>query len=397
MPPTDTSRELSRQLESCSLGVTGLSLSDSSAPLALEAQRLTKRFGERTAVDGVSLSLRTGTILGLLGANGAGKTTTLRMLTGLLPADGGEIRYFGRDFREERYVLKRLIGVCTQHDTLDHDLTVRQNLSVYASYFRPRIDNVSARIQELLARFSLTEYADASPSVLSGGFKQRLLIARAVVHSPRLLFLDEPTTGLDPQARIHLWHFIHALRQEGLAVVLTTHYMDEAERLSDELVVMRQGRVALQGTPKAVLGATMGDQVLVIPAGAVLPGALGAFIGSDPVVNQDATHGVTQVLGEWHLPVTPARLAAFRSSFPDVRCYVRPPSLDDLFLRLDVPTTDQTSPAPRPLEAAALTTMDSGGAEKTPRRPINAPPQGSETHGSGKENAHSPSRDGGKS
>ncbi len=393
----DTRREHSRQLESCSVSVTGPSLSDSSAPLALEAQQLTKRFGERTAVDGVSLSLKTGTILGLLGANGAGKTTTLRMLTGLLPADAGEIRYFGRDFREERYALKRLIGVCTQHDTLDHDLTVRQNLSVYASYFRPRIDNVSARIQELLARFSLSEYADASPSVLSGGFKQRLLIARAVVHSPRLLFLDEPTTGLDPQARIHLWHFIYALREEGLAVVLTTHYMDEAERLSDELVVMRQGRVALQGTPKAVLGATMGDQVLVIPAGAVPPGALGAFVGSDPAGNQDATHGVTQVLGEWHLPVTPARLAAFRSGFPDVRCYVRPPSLDDLFLRLDVPTPERTPSAPHPLEAAALTTMDPGGAENTAGRPVSDRPQGSETHGSSKERADSLSHDGGTS
>jgi lipooligosaccharide transport system ATP-binding protein len=164
----------------------------------LEARGLTKSYGDRVVVDHLDLSCQPGTVLGLLGPNGAGKTTTLRMLYGFVPPDDGSIYFAGQRFSENRAEAKRSIGVCTQEDSLDYDFTVAQNLLIYASYFRPRVANLEGRVAELLDRFDLTAYADASPHVLSGGYVRRLLIARSIVHRPSVLFLDEPTTGLDP-------------------------------------------------------------------------------------------------------------------------------------------------------------------------------------------------------
>src|SRR5690606_13876445 len=144
-------------------------------------------------------------------------------------------------------------GVCTQDDTLDGDLTVAQNLRTYAGYFRPRPDDLAGRIEELLERFQLVPYRDQSPETLSGGYKKRLLIARSIVHRPGVLFLDEPTTGLDPRARVDVWELVRAMRAEGMGIILTTHYMDEAERLSDELLVIDAGRSIARGTTRAVL------------------------------------------------------------------------------------------------------------------------------------------------
>ena len=195
----------------------------------LEARGLTKSYGSRMVVDHLDLCCHRGTVLGLLGPNGAGKTTTLRMLYGFVPPDDGSIHYSGQRFDENRAEAKRSIGVCTQEDSLDYDFTVAQNLLIYASYFRPRVANLEGRVAQLLERFDLASYADASPHVLSGGFVRRLLIARSIVHRPSILFLDEPTTGLDPSARLDVWELIDSMRAEGLAIVLTTHYMDEAE------------------------------------------------------------------------------------------------------------------------------------------------------------------------
>src|SRR5262249_43576258 len=207
-------------------------------PPLLEARALVKRLCGRLVVDGVDLVCHAGQVLGLLGPNGAGKTTTLRMLYGFLRPDAGVIRFDGIDVSRDLSRLKRQLGVCTQEDTFDGDFTVRENLEVAATYFRPRPPEVRRRVDELLERFALAAYASDKPEALSAGFRRRLMIARAPGHRPRLLFLDEPTTGLGPQARVAVWDLVNRLRAEGLGIVLTTHYMDEAERLSDALTVL---------------------------------------------------------------------------------------------------------------------------------------------------------------
>ncbi|MEW8304928.1 MAG: ABC transporter ATP-binding protein, partial [Candidatus Thiodiazotropha sp.] len=205
----------------------------------LEARGLVKHFASRRVVDAVDLHCHGGEILGMLGANGAGKTTILRMCYGFLQPDAGEIRIGGINRREDPDGANRLIGVCTQDDTFDTDFTVRDNLLRFGNYFRPRPSAIEERVEQLLGRFDLARHAAAKPETLSGGYRRRLMVARALVHQPRVLFLDEPTTGLDPQARMSVWELVDGLRQEGLGIVLTTHYMDEAERLSDKLLVLK--------------------------------------------------------------------------------------------------------------------------------------------------------------
>ncbi|MGB5268743.1 MAG: ABC transporter ATP-binding protein [Polyangiales bacterium] len=294
----------------------------------LEARALTKSYGDRVVVDHLDLSCRRGTVLGLLGPNGAGKTTTLRMLYGFVPPDEGTIYYDGRRFSEHRAKAKRMIGVSTQDDSLDYDFTVAQNLSIYASYFRPRVENLKGRVDELLDRFDLAPYADASPHVLSGGYVRRLLIARSIVHRPSVLFLDEPTTGLDPSARLDVWELIDAMRAEGLAIVLTTHYMDEAERLSDELLVIHEGRKLVHGEPHRVIDSVLGDHVIIVPRAEPAREAIAAWL-ADRGAEQVAT-----VLGELRVPVSKEDLAALTARFGDATWQVRPPNLDDLFIAL---------------------------------------------------------------
>ena len=294
-------------------------------PLLLEARGLVKHLGGRRVVDGVDLVCRAGEVLGLLGPNGAGKTTTLRMLYGFLRADAGDIRIDGS---EDLTRMKRHVGVCTQNDTFDGDFSVRQNLEIAATYFRPRPERVSERVRELIDRFALGPYAEARPETLSGGFRRRLMMARALVHRPRLLFLDEPTTGLDPQARMAVWDLVDSLRADGLGVVLTTHYMDEAERLSDALTVLSEGKVIARGTPKSVLGDLVGEHVVVVDvkdatAAGVVPWLADRGLGAP-----------AGVLREWHLALRADDLADFARSFPELRYEMRAPTLDDLFLKL---------------------------------------------------------------
>jgi lipooligosaccharide transport system ATP-binding protein len=250
------------------------------------------------------------------------------MLYGFLTPDGGQIRFEGADVREDLEAAKRYIGVCTQDDTFDGDFTVEQNLLVAAEYFRPRPTGLRARVDHLLDRFELRPYARQRPETLSGGYRRRLMLARAVVHTPRLLFLDEPTTGLDPQARIAVWQLVDGLRAEGLAIVLTTHYMDEAERLSDVLTVLARGQVIARGTPKAVLGDSVGEHVVVVPASAVASAAIPPWLASRGL-REPAT-----VLGDWHVALSAEALADFARAFPHLRYEVRSPTLDDLFLKL---------------------------------------------------------------
>jgi lipooligosaccharide transport system ATP-binding protein len=292
----------------------------------LQARGLVKHLGGRRVVDGVELVCAAGQILGLLGPNGAGKTTTLRLLYGFLRPDAGRIHVDGVELGRDLPRAKRSIGVCTQDDTFDGDFTVEQNLSFAGSYFRPRPPELGRRVAELLERFDLRQYARHKPETLSGGYRRRLMIARAIVHRPRLLFLDEPTTGLDPQARMGVWDLVDGLRTEGLGIILTTHYMDEAERLSDVLTVLARGRVVAHGTAKAVLGDLVGEHVVVVDAGA--RGEVTAWL---------ARHGRGEpatVLGAWHLPLSVDELADFARAFPALRYEVRVPTLDDLFLKL---------------------------------------------------------------
>lgn len=299
----------------------------SAAPL-LDVRGLVKHLGGKPVVNGVDLACRAGEVIGLLGPNGAGKTTTLRMCYGFLRPEAGSVRIAGHDLATDGDRARRALGVCTQDDTFDADFTVRGNLEQTARYYRPKIENLAARIDTLLAQFGLTEYADHKPQMLSGGFKRRLLIARAVVHSPQVVFLDEPTTGLDPQARMAVWELVATLRAAGLAVVLTTHYMDEAERLSDRLVLLQDGKVRATGAPRELLGDVVGEHVVIVASAA--PGAAGV----EPWLR---ARGETpsKILDDWHLALDAPGLAAFVAAFPGLRYEVRPPNLDDLFLALE--------------------------------------------------------------
>jgi lipooligosaccharide transport system ATP-binding protein len=294
----------------------------------LEARALVKRLGGRPVVDGVDLVCRPGQVHGLLGPNGAGKTTTLRMLYGFLSPEAGTIRFDGADVTADLAPARRFIGVCTQDDTFDGDFTVEQNLLMAGEYFRPRPPALRERVGELLDRFDLRPYARQRPEALSGGYRRRLMLARAVVHRPRLLFLDEPTTGLDPQARVTVWQLVDGLRAEGLGVVLTTHYMEEAERLSDVLTVLARGRVVAHGAPRALLGDLVGEHVVVVAAEPAVTAALAPWL---------AARGLGQpasVLGAWHVALSAEALADFARAFPALRYEVRGPTLDDLFLKL---------------------------------------------------------------
>ncbi len=218
-------------------------------PSLILARGLTKTFGEFTAVDAIDVDVRRGEAFGFLGPNGAGKSSTMRMIACVSPSDGGTLRVLGLDPAKDGSAIRARIGVVPQDDSLDTELTVRENLLIYGRYFGLPWAAVRERADELLAFVQLTERAGAKVESLSGGMKRRLTIARSLVNNPELLLLDEPTTGLDPQARHVVWDRLFRLKQSGVTLVLTTHYMDEAEQLCDRLVVMDKGRIAAQGSP----------------------------------------------------------------------------------------------------------------------------------------------------
>ena len=213
---------------------------------AVVASGLVKRYGEIVAVDGVDFRVRAGECFGFLGPNGAGKTTTMKMIYGLASVDAGELSVLGLDVRRQRREVKARIGVVPQEQNLDRELTVREQLEVQTLYFGLPPDG---RVDELLDFSLLRERADGRPAELSGGMKRRLLIARALVNRPELVVLDEPTTGLDPQARLAVWGLLDRLRSEGVTLIVTTHYMEEAERICDRLVIMDGGRIVTEGAP----------------------------------------------------------------------------------------------------------------------------------------------------
>jgi lipooligosaccharide transport system ATP-binding protein len=225
-----------------------------SEPAALiRARGLTKVFGARTAVAGINFEVRDGEFFGFLGPNGAGKTTTMRMLAGVSPRTSGTLEIFGQDPDLHGSEIRGQIGVVHQQETLDMELTVRENLLVFGRFFGMDRAAIATRADELLELFQLSDRAKDQVEPLSGGMKRRLSIARSLIASPRILMLDEPTTGLDPQARHLLWDALQRLKRGGTTIVLTTHYMDEAEQLCDRLVVMDQAKIVAEGSPRQLI------------------------------------------------------------------------------------------------------------------------------------------------
>ena len=223
-------------------------------PTALiRARGLTKAFGARTAVAGIDFDVRDGEFFGFLGPNGAGKTTTMRMIAGVSPRTSGTLEIFGQDPDLHGSEIRGQIGVVHQQETLDMELTVRENLLVFGRFFGMDRASIATRADELLELFQLSDRAKDQVEPLSGGMKRRLSIARSLIASPRILMLDEPTTGLDPQARHLLWDALQRLKRGGTTIVLTTHYMDEAEQLCDRLVVMDQAKIVAEGSPRQLI------------------------------------------------------------------------------------------------------------------------------------------------
>jgi lipooligosaccharide transport system ATP-binding protein len=238
--------------------VTGVAEHD----ILIRARGLTKKFGEFTAVAGIDFELSRGEVFGFLGPNGAGKSSTMRMIGCVSPPSGGELSILGMDPVRNGPAIRARLGVVPQEDTLDIDLTVRENLLIYGRYFGLRRDVIKERTARLLDFVQLSERADDQVEPLSGGMKRRLTIARSLISEPDILLLDEPTTGLDPQARHVVWDRLYRLKQQGVTLVLTTHYMDEAEQLCDRLVVMDAGKIAAEGSPRELITRYCTSEVL---------------------------------------------------------------------------------------------------------------------------------------
>lgn len=235
----------------------------------IRAQGLVKKFGDFTAVDGIDFHVQPGEAFGFLGPNGAGKSSTMRMIGCTSPISGGTLSLFGLDPATQGRQIRKRLGVVPQLDSLDAELTVEENLIIYGRYFDLSRAEARRRAGELLEFVQLTDRAKSRVEPLSGGMKRRVTIARSLINQPDLLLLDEPTTGLDPQARHILWDRLYRLKQQGVTLVLTTHYMDEAEQLCDRLVVMDGGRIVAEGSPRQLIEQHATREVLELrfPAG----------------------------------------------------------------------------------------------------------------------------------
>ncbi|WP_433529440.1 ABC transporter ATP-binding protein [Micromonospora sp. CA-263727] len=296
----------------------------------IQARGLVKRFGDFTAVDGIDVEVRAGEAFGFLGPNGAGKSSTMRMVGCISPPSAGELRILGLDPVRDGSAIRARLGVCPQLDNLDPELTVRENLTTYARYFGIPRRVARARAAELLDFVQLGERAESKVEPLSGGMKRRLTIARALVNEPDIVLLDEPTTGLDPQARHLVWERLFRLKQQGVTLVLTTHYMDEAEQLCDRLVVMDGGRIVAEGSPRALIERHATREVVELRFAAD---------------SQEAFAGKLDGLGE-RVEVLPDRILVYVSDgdaavaevgalgLHPVNVLVRRSSLEDVFLHL---------------------------------------------------------------
>jgi lipooligosaccharide transport system ATP-binding protein len=307
----------------------------SSSEVLIEARGLRKTFGDFVAVDGIDVQVRRGEAFGFLGPNGAGKSSTMRMVGCISPPSGGVLRVLGRDPATDGAQIRARLGVVPQDDSLDGELTVLDNLVVYARYFGYSRADSYARARRLLGFASLEDRADSLVEPLSGGMKRRLTIARSLVNDPEILLLDEPTTGLDPQARHVLWDRLFRLKRQGVTLVLTTHYMDEAEQLCDRLVVMDHGRIVAEGSPRELIDTWSSREVLEL-----------RFSDDDLTPHAERLDGVVAQGVAARVEVLPDRLLVYAddgeaasSRIHDVglrpmSSLVRRSSLEDVFLRL---------------------------------------------------------------
>ncbi len=301
-------------------------MSDSSLPnQVIEATGLIKRYRELTAVNGITFSVTKGELFGFLGPNGAGKTTTMKMVQCVSPRSGGALKIFGEDPEFSGRSIRKRIGVVPQETNLDPDLSVFDNLVMYARFFDISKSDAEKRALSLLEFFELQAKKNTIIEKLSGGMKRRLLLARSLMNNPDLLILDEPTIGLDPQARHHIWEKLLKLRAEGHTIVLTTHYLDEAARLCDRLVIMDHGNILVEGSPDELVR---------------------AYIGMD-IVETDNTDEVSRYLNLMNISFEiggetiqirtdkPRELAnILMDKFQGIRVITRPGSLEDVFLML---------------------------------------------------------------
>ena len=298
-----------------------------------QVEGLGKRYGGQPVVENLSFSIDAGECVGLLGPNGAGKTTTLRMALGLIPPDAGRIRILGHTMPADAAIIKARLGVVAQFDTLDPDFTCAENLLVYGRYFGLRGAALRPRIAELLEFAALAHKANARPGELSGGMRRRLSLARALVNDPDLLLLDEPTTGLDPQARHLMWERLQRLLQQGKSILLTTHFMDEAERLCHRLVIIDHGRKIAEGAPRELIAQHLEPEVVEVYAvqgadAAAVHTLLGPAVGA--LAQRIETSGETVFF--YTQDARP--LLAQLSQRPRLRMLHRPANLEDLFLKL---------------------------------------------------------------
>jgi lipooligosaccharide transport system ATP-binding protein len=297
----------------------------------VRARGLTKRFGSFTAVDGIDFELRRGEAFGFLGPNGAGKSSTMRMLGCVSPPSGGELSILGLDPVASGSAIRSRLGVVPQEDTLDVELTVRENLLIYGRYFGLPRQLIRERTAQLLEFVQLSDRAEDDVEPLSGGLKRRLTIARSLINEPDILLLDEPTTGLDPQARHVVWDRLFRLKQQGVTLILTTHYMDEAEQLCDRLVVMDHGKIAAEGSPRELIAAYSTPEVLELRF--------------DPSTHEQAAEKLAavpadrmEVLADRILLYIPngdqALLSVHDLGLDPLTSLVRRSTLEDVFLRL---------------------------------------------------------------
>ena len=306
--------------------MTSAASSVATSPI-FSVQSLSKRYGTTTVVNDLSFDIAPGECLGVIGPNGAGKTTTIRMCLGLTAPDAGRITAFGLQMPQDALAIKERLGIVSQFDSLDPDFSCSENLLVFGRYFGLKDAVIKARIPKLLEFAALTHKADAKLSELSGGMKRRLSLARALVNDPQLLLLDEPTTGLDPQARHLMWERLQRLVQQGKSILLTTHFMDEAERLCNRLLVLDHGKKMTEGTPRQLIADNLEpDVVEVYGAGALA-------LADSPL---KALAARTEVSGEtvFFYTQNAKRLLDALTAYPQLRTLHRPANLEDLFLKL---------------------------------------------------------------
>jgi len=296
----------------------------------VHARNLVKRYGDFTAVDGISFDIRSGECFGLLGPNGAGKTTTTRMISCVSPVTAGELTVDGLDVRREPRRIKALLGVVPQEDNLDPDLTVRQNLAVYARYFDMPRALADERIDESLALFQLLDKQHQTIWTLSTGLKRRLAIARGLINQPKILVLDEPTTGLDPQARHLVWQKLRYLRGQGVTMLLCTHYMEEASHLCDRLVIMHQGHILVEGTPDALVEEHAGREVVELHLRGPEREKVLAQLAARPGLTVEEVEDLLYVYAR----TTDGRVDIAELAPESERVVYRHANLEDVFLRL---------------------------------------------------------------